>query len=212
MDQEDKKEEKIDIDLDVIEDFEELSPNGSIIKNKINEDEYTQADLNPYAESDVEGEIVTKPKLIKCKGCGKLFTNFLRHVNSKSFERCKKFYDKEELIKHFEEAKERRKKSIKKYRQSEGAKEKEKEHKKKYRQSEDAKIKGKEHKKKYRQTERSKEKERDYKQRYRQAEGVKEKEKEHKQKYRLKQILRKNKKGMIENIIKRLRKAINKNN
>jgi len=178
--------------------------------NLVDDDEIKSSEIidDPSWESDVPDEPVIKAKSVKCKGCDKLFTLFLKHVNSKNFKRCKKFYDDEELEKYFEEAREKRKKSYKKYRQTEGAKEKEKEHKKKYLQTKGVKQKEKEHQKKYRQTKVAKEKEKEYKQKYRQLEGNKEKEREYKRKYRQRQGLKKSKKSMLENIIKRLEKVI----
>jgi len=82
--------------------------------NLVDDDEIKSSEIidDPSWESDVPDEPVIKAKSVKCKGCDKLFTLFLKHVNSKNFKRCKKFYDDEELERYFEEAREKKKEVV----------------------------------------------------------------------------------------------------
>jgi len=99
----------------------------------------------PYVH--IQNEI-SNPGKIKCKGCGKYFLKLLRHMNSKTFDKCRPKYSSDELNKYLEEGKEKKKAKQKKYSQSE----KGKLCRKKYSQTEKGKARHIARQKKYSQT------------------------------------------------------------
>jgi len=103
---------------------------------------------------------ISNPDKTKCKGCGKYFSKFLRHVNSKGFAKCNPKYSSDELNKYLEEAKEEAKEKMKarqkKYFQTEHGKASQK----KYFQTEN----GKASQKKYFQTKHGKARRKEYEQ------------------------------------------------
>ena len=67
-------------------------------------EEIRQGDKSKQSEEKGQSENMSTSIEIKCKGCGNKFKKFLRHVSSKSFQKCKPNYSTEELKVEIEKA------------------------------------------------------------------------------------------------------------
>ena len=144
-------------------------------------EEIRQGDKSKQSEEKGQSENMSTSIEIKCKGCGNKFKKFLRHVSSKSFQKCKPNYSTEELKVEIEKATEnaeiKKKESHQKYRQTKSGKEA----LKRYQQSKNGKQKLSEATQRYQQTESGQQKLSEATQTYQQTESGKERTKRYQQ-------------------------------